>query len=225
MDELRETDSATNTFDRLIFPTLMLVLGIVSIFTIDASVGRYFRIVKPSGEFRDFIDATEHFGTPYGQVLSLMCVTAAMGWKEWRIVRIFLGASVAGLCANLGKLCVQRIRPSKFDFDSQSILESFVGWFPLGKGGSDFQSFPSAHTASAFGFAALLTWAYPKGRPAFLLLAFLVAVHRVVTSAHYPSDVFIGGAIGWFVGWFFASSNPISRWFDRLETKRHSSQL
>lgn len=82
------------------------------------------------------------------------------------------------------------------------------------------QSFPSAHTASAFGFAAVLSSAYPKGKPVFLLLAALTGFHRIAFSAHFPSDVFFGAALGWFVGCLFSSENWLGRKFNQLEQRR-----
>jgi undecaprenyl-diphosphatase len=57
-------------------------------------------------------------------------------------------------------------------------------------------SFPSGHAAVAAGFAAAMGWKYPHARPFFAILAVCAAAQRVVTSAHYPSDVAFGAAIG-----------------------------
>lgn len=211
--------------EQVVIPSLLFVLGLISLLTIDHSVGKYFAEHKLPGELREFIDAAEHFGTPYGQLLGLLCVAAATGWQERRVVRIFLGTSIAGLAANVVKLLIARTRPRAFDFDTAGILEGFVGLLPLGMGGSSIQSFPSAHTASAFGFAALLTWAFPRGRNTFIVLGLLVGIHRISTSAHYPSDVFVGAAVGWLVGLWFTGTTWPARQFDRLEKsgKRNAS--
>lgn len=212
---------------RTLFPFSLFITAVISLFVFDAPLGAFFQSAKLSGEIRHLFEAAEHFGTPYGQILGLLCVAAASGWQEPRIFRIFCGAALAGLTANLGKVCIARIRPSQFDFEQHSILESFVQWFPLGSGGSSLQSFPSAHTASAFGFAALLSWAFPKGKVMFVGMAGLVALQRIVASAHYPSDVLVGGAIGWLVGLFLVGRNPIACRFDRIESRirNHATPL
>ena len=67
---------------------------------------------------------------------------------------------------------------------------------------SDYYSFPSGHSASAFAVATVIA-----DQTDFLLvdvLAYsvstLVAASRVHESKHWASDVFIGAAIGYFVG-------------------------
>lgn len=200
-------------------PLSLIAFGLLSLVTIDHAVGNYFTAAEIPGDLKDFIDAAEHFGTPYGQILALLCLAAATGWRERRVVRIFIGTSLAGLAANLFKLLIGRTRPRAFDFETGDLWSSFVAWFPFGAQGSSIQSFPSAHTASAFGFAAMLTWAFPKGRSIFLLLGFLVGVHRITTSAHFPSDVFFGAAVGWIVGWWFTGNSWSAKPFDRFENQ------
>ncbi len=83
--------------------------------------------------------------------------------------------------------------------------------------GSAGQSFPSAHTATAAGLAAALTWLYPQGRLLFPLLAILVGCQRIVCGAHYLSDVCIGAAAGCLVAQFFLRVGRLPAWFDRWE--------
>jgi membrane-associated phospholipid phosphatase len=104
------------------------------------------------------------------------------------------------LGANVVKLLVGRIRPRNYDFPMTSVWDTFTTILPLGAGGSPHQSFPSAHTATATGLAVALAALYPQGRWWFATLALLVAVHRVETSAHYPSDVCAGALVGWLIG-------------------------
>jgi membrane-associated phospholipid phosphatase len=207
--------------DLIALPLTMVLLGSLSLVLFDHPVGAYFSVTpakKLGRDLDDFLSAAEHFGTPWGQILALFAVGCALRWREPRFVRIFIGAGVAGLAANVGKLCIARQRPRMFDFDLP-IAESFSGLLTWGAGGSGMQSFPSAHTACAFGFACLLTWAWPSGRVAFLTLAFLTGLERIATSAHYPSDVFFGAALGWLVGMAFIGSNPLAAAFDRFETR------
>ena len=57
-------------------------------------------------------------------------------------------------------------------------------------------SFPSGHSAAAFGGATLLQTCYPRGRRLLFAIALLVAFSRVYLGAHYPGDVISGGLAG-----------------------------
>ena len=64
-------------------------------------------------------------------------------------------------------------------------------------------SFPSGHTTTAFSVASVLSEEYennPYVAPIAYGLATLTGLARINDNKHWASDVFIGGAIGYFVG-------------------------
>ena len=76
----------------------------------------------------------------------------------------------------------------------------------VGNGGGGFwhggTSFPSNRSAAAWAMASVIAHEYPG--PLTKLLAYglagAVSASRVTGREHFPSDVLVGGAIGWFVG-------------------------
>lgn len=107
--------------------------------------------------------------------------------------------ATGGLTVDLIKLLVERVRPRAADLGG---VTSAFGTFGLSTLAAvdphpaDIMSFPSGHAAVAAGFAAALGWRYRHATPAFAVLAGLAALQRVATSAHYPSDVAFGAAVG-----------------------------
>lgn len=76
---------------------------------------------------------------------------------------------------------------------------------------SDFNSFPSGHTAGAVAVALTAARHYPTATAPVLGLAGAAAVAQVVRSKHYVTDVVAGAAIGW------AAAALVSLLIDRAE--------
>lgn len=139
----------------------------------------------------------EAFGHGVGVAVVLMTVFTLDPARRKTLPRAILAVAAAGCGANLLKLLIARQRPGAADLVHSDGWSTFAGWLPLGHNGSALQSFPSAHTATAMGLAIVLASFYPRGRTLFFVFAAAVAVQRVLGSAHYPSDVFVGAAVGW----------------------------
>ncbi len=63
-------------------------------------------------------------------------------------------------------------------------------------------SFPSEHSAVAWSIASVIAHEYPGTFTQMLVygLATAVSATRVAGAQHFPSDVVVGGAIGWLIG-------------------------
>ena len=76
-----------------------------------------------------------------------------------------------------------------------------------GQGLGDFfdhgTSFPSDHSAVAWSIASVIAHEYPGPFTKFLVygLATAVSASRVAGKQHFPSDVLVGGSMGWLIGW------------------------
>jgi membrane-associated phospholipid phosphatase len=201
--------------------TAALVLAAVAALTVDLPIARAFaawRLSETIHGWLGFFDQFEMFGQLLGVVVLLLGLHQLDPGRRWAIPRVLACALAAGGLADLLKLFVLRIRPYECALEG-TVWTTFGPWFPIFDAGSPGQSFPSAHTATAVGLAAALTWLYPQGRLLFTLLAVLVGCQRVVCGAHYPSDVLIGAAAGWLVAQFFLKVGHIPKWFDRWEER------
>jgi membrane-associated phospholipid phosphatase len=94
------------------------------------------------------------------------------------------------------KQAVGRLKPSDIPQDG-SLRDT---WFKYKGGLTNGGGFPSGHTASAFAVATVIAERYPERRwvPwAVYGTAAFVSLSRLPTQAHFPSDIFIGAAIGY----------------------------
>jgi membrane-associated phospholipid phosphatase len=101
----------------------------------------------------------------------------------------------ANLVGEAVKLIANRARP--LEANGRGPFESS----PNGRWNS---SFPSGHAINTWALASVITHEYPK--PLVYVLAYgfasTVVVARVGARKHFPSDVLVGGAMGWFMGDF-----------------------
>jgi membrane-associated phospholipid phosphatase len=91
------------------------------------------------------------------------------------------------------KLVTERQRP---------FLNNADGNFFAGKPSGNNASFPSEHAAIAWSIASVVSHEYPGPvtKLAAYGLATLVSATRVTGREHFPSDVLIGSALGWYFG-------------------------
>lgn len=109
--------------------------------------------------------------------------------SSWKFAGLYmlLAHGLSGLVTQLIKHGLGRPRPR---------LMETVPWnvgFSLESG---WDSFPSGHTSSSFSVATVLAFYFPGGRVLWFGLAGYVGLCRVVTGAHFPTDVLGGMLIG-----------------------------
>lgn len=194
-----------------------VVLGVVLFQWVDIPLARWLNGSPIPRELQKVLEAAEHFGTFYGEVLILGVLFAAIPADRRKLPRIAVTAWCSGLAADVLKLFIARCRPKYFDFDAVTASHGFLELFPFGAGGSRHQGFPSAHTATAVGFCFALAHLYPRGRIAFCILAALVGLQRMESHSHFASDVIAGALLGWCIARLATGSNAIAKQFDRFE--------
>lgn len=90
------------------------------------------------------------------------------------------------------KRSIDRSRPARALADGKAKIGT-------GRGGSDteFNSFPSGHTAGAVSVAEAVAHTIPSLATTARGSAAAVAAIQLPRGAHYPTDVVVGAAIGW----------------------------
>lgn len=168
----------------------------------DVVVARYVAATHGPGDLVKALHLAEVFAHGVG-VAAILAAVWAIDRRQRRLTIVpLVGAVAGGLSADFVKLGIARLRPRAIDLSDldASSWDTFGEWMPLGAGGSDWQSFPSAHTATAFGLAMGLTLLYPHAKWLFFAFAGLAAAQRVAAAAHHPSDVLFGAAVGCAAG-------------------------
>jgi membrane-associated phospholipid phosphatase len=109
---------------------------------------------------------------------------------------VFTSVAASGILVNILKVIFSRYRPKayfqdgSFGFDLFAFKTKYI-----------FNSFPSGHSVTAMGFAVALMLLFPKYRVWAFLFGAIVASSRFVITAHYLSDVLMGGLLGGLISY------------------------
>ncbi len=122
--------------------------------------------------------------------------------RDWLriIAAAMIASTVAGMIANASRLTTGRTRPR----ESPKITQGFYGPWKDGRttiGDQAYNSFPSGHTATAFGLAWVLVFARPWLGLVGLILAGLVGWSSIMMGTHHPSDVAVSIILSLAVAW------------------------
>jgi undecaprenyl-diphosphatase len=106
-----------------------------------------------------------------------------------RLGFLFSAIALPGLVVTIVKRLVGRARPLV-----GGSVDPFL-YLPLGWK-VEYASFPSGHATDAFAAAMAIGALWPQVRPWMWTYAVVIAMSRVVLTAHYPSDVLAGAIVG-----------------------------
>lgn len=200
VSQARPTLASSFGTSNLRFPFAFIVLGLAA-FWIDLPIARFAHDGHLPEAVVEFLENCEPFGHAHGVLLIALAVACLDQAGYARAPWILAGGLGAGLTSNLIKAFVYRVRPRGQDLSIEHVWGTFVNWGWSLEHPHGSPSFPSSHTATAAGLAMVLATYYPRGTRFFALMTALVAAQRIACSAHFPSDVLFGAAVGWLVGW------------------------
>jgi membrane-associated phospholipid phosphatase len=203
-------------------PACLLVAALAAVALLDAPVARADLHKGLPRIVVQMVNQAELFGDGAAIILVFAAVWALDPRGRRKLVRLMCAAWGAGIAANIVKLCIARERPYQWLAQAAdgSAWSQFSGWFPFGTAGNAMQSFPSAHTATAFGLALGLSACYPHARGYFLAMAALTACQRVIGDMHYVSDTLAAAAVAWCVAHALYGDTKIAQRFTSWERRR-----
>lgn len=185
-------------------PTAAVLGTTAGLIAADPTVASYFR---GTTAFQGFNRAFSGNGTVIGTIaapVSLYAVGLLRKDSKMQHTALLAGEAVADseVVTLFLKDATRRIRPGSVP-PKGNYADS---WFEGGSLTRASGSFPSGHTIAAFSIATIVSRRYGHGHRWVPFVAYglaaAVGVSRLSLSAHFLSDVFVGGALGYSISRF-----------------------
>jgi membrane-associated phospholipid phosphatase len=168
-----------------------ILSAVIAMFTVDHYCPTFAIENKMPGDLRAFFQCIGFFGHGTGCLIAVSLIWSLDRRNKTAIPLVIGSTLLAGAITTVVKILVHRPRPFVDQAalgDSVTLSDAVFHNF--------LQSFPSGHTAIAFALAMALSMLYRQGKPVFLIFAAFVAVQRVISQNHFPSDVIAGAVVG-----------------------------
>jgi membrane-associated phospholipid phosphatase len=183
---------------RHLIPTAVAIAATAGLISLDPMDARYFHNTTSFNGFNRVFNGTI---TGYGALATpaiLLAAGAIRHDSKMQRTAVEAGAALAEaeILTTILKDTTRRVSPSTGDYSGSFFRAS--GSNLRGNG-----SMPSGHTMSAFAVATVVSRRYGNHRWVPYVaygLAGAVAFSRVTDSAHFASDAFVGGALGYSLG-------------------------
>lgn len=176
------------------------------------------RFHSPSADL--FFKQATHLGDPvFMLVIALLLLFT--DWRKSLLLGIFAGLC-GGLVGLIKAILIDDMRPFKF-FQYFNAPLHFVDGIRL----HEYNTFPSGHTALAFGcFFLLSIFAQRRGAAIlFFFLAVLVGYSRMYLSMHFLIDVVVGSVMGLTVAGALYLFSGTSYWSRIVRLPQEEQQL
>lgn len=182
-------------WDKKDIGAFVLVLGTgLFLYSIDQEIQQGFRGTTPN-EATKFITSLGNGGTLAGLAAALYVggeVSNNDGLRKAALLS-FESLITSGIIVEGMKILTGRARPQTGE--PYNVFKPF-------NLSSNYNSFPSGHSAAAFSVAAAIASQSKDPNVDFLVytLATFIAVSRIYENKHWASDIFVGSVIGYVIG-------------------------
>jgi undecaprenyl-diphosphatase len=167
--------------DPLVVHARRLPTWLVTVFDELSDFGKSGWVLFPTGFLLIAIAAVAAPALGRTTYLVLTSLTVRVGF-------VFVAVGLPSLLVAVAKRLIGRARPLR--------VEGVDIYFAPFSWRVDYASLPSGHSTSAFAAAVAIGALFPRARIALWIYAGLIALSRVVLTAHYPSDVIAGAVVG-----------------------------
>lgn len=190
-------------------PAALATVGFLIVFPWDGAIMDAARSVKLGGDVRREFETWQQYGQGVSMVFAAALIAILDAPRRRRLLDLAMAALCTGLVVNVMKTFIGRPRP-KFNDPEMFLWPTGIYPVPHGKSivlahayevwkpiSSDLWSMPSSHTVYAVALSIFLAALYPKLKWLVIGMAVFVGSARVMTGAHWPTDVIVGAAVGY----------------------------
>lgn len=185
-------------------PTAAVLATAAGLVALDPIVARSFRYNSAFHTFNNTFGGTRMSLAILAAPVSMYGAGLILGDSKMKSTALLAGEAVADseILTTVLKGIDRRARPATIghggNFSDTWFEDHSGGWRPNG-------SFPSGHTIAAFSVATVISRRYRNHKwvpYAAYGAAALIGFSRMTLSAHFASDVFVGGALGYSISRF-----------------------
>lgn len=160
---------------------------------------------KQTPEYMFFWTVSKYGDWPQLIGITALAAMASRKLHDLKWSKIFLTALVASaLAGTVATSCRSLTGRTRPDVDPKTVVPGWYGPYHKGKiliGVPSHNSFPSGHTATAVGLAAVILYSRPRWGIPCMLIALSIAASRLYLGKHHLSDVGVSLILGLAVAW------------------------